>query len=160
LKFFTFLDASQIQALADASAAAPETRDAQRALAEHVTDLVHGEEQRRRAERASALLFRGDVRQATKEEILMVFDDVPSTDMARAEFGEEGIQVTRLITASGLEPSSSAAVRLVKGGGFYLNDERVASEKERIRIDRAIDGELFVLRKGQRERRLVRVNQS
>jgi tyrosyl-tRNA synthetase len=160
LKFFTFLDASQIQALADASAAAPETREAQRALAEHVTDLVHGEEQRRRAEKASALLFRGDVRQATKEEILMVFDDVPSTDMARAEFGEEGIQVTRLITASGLEPSSSAAVRLVKGGGFYLNDERVASEKERIRIDRAIDGELFVLRKGQRERRLVRVKQS
>lgn len=157
LKFFTFFDASQVQALADASAAAPETREAQRALAEHVTDLVHGEQQRRRAEKASALLFRGDVRKATKEEILMVFDDVPSIDMARAEFGEEGLQVTRLITASGLEPSSSAAVRLVKGGGFYLNDERVASEKERIRIDRAIDGELFVLRKGHRERRLVRV---
>ena len=159
LKFFTFFDANEVHALADASAAAPEKREAQRALAGHVTDLVHGAEQRRRAEKASALLFRGDVRQATKEEILMVFDDVPATDMERAEFGEEGIQVTRLITASGLEPSSSAAMRLVKGGGFYINDERVASDKERIRVDRAIDGELFVLRKGQRERRLVRVKQ-
>jgi tyrosyl-tRNA synthetase len=160
LKFFTFFDANEVQALARAGAAAPEKREAQRALAEHVTDLVHGAEQRCRAEKASALLFRGDVRQATKDEILMVFDDVPSTDMERAEFGDEGIQVTRLITASGLEASSSAAMRLVKGGGFYINDERVASEKERIRVDRAIDGELFVLRKGQRDRRLVRVKQS
>jgi tyrosyl-tRNA synthetase len=160
LKFFTFLDGNDVQAIAGATAAAPEKREAQRALAEHVTDLVHGAEQRRRAEKASALLFRGDVGQASKEEILMIFDDVPSTDMERAEFGEEGIQVTRLITASGLEPSGSAAIRLVKGGGFYINDERVASEKERIRVDRAIDGELFVLRKGQRERRLVRVKQS
>jgi tyrosyl-tRNA synthetase len=160
LKFFTFFDSSEIQALADAAAAAPEKREAQRALAGHVTDLVHGREQRQRVEKASALLFRGDVRHATKDEILMVFGDVPSTDMERTEFGDEGIQVTRLITASGLEPSSSAAMRLIKGGGFYINDERVASEKERIGVDRAIDGELFVLRKGPRERRLVRVRPS
>jgi tyrosyl-tRNA synthetase len=157
LKFFTFLDEKDIEALAAVVAGAPERREAQRALATHVTDLVHGEEQRRRAERASALLFHGDLGRATTEDILMVFDDVPSTEIDRAEFGTEGIPVTRLITASGLEPSSSAAVRLVKGGGFYVNDERVASEKARIALERAIDGELFMLRKGQRERRLVRL---
>lgn len=160
LKFFTFLDANQVQALADASAGAPEKRHAQRALAEHVTDLVHGGEQRRRAERASAFLFGGDVRQASKEDILMVFADVPSTSIDRTEFGDEGIAVTRLITVSGLEPSNSAAVRLVKGGGFYVNDERVANEKARVTASAAIEGELFVLRKGQRERRLVRVSRS
>jgi tyrosyl-tRNA synthetase len=160
LKFFTFLEASDIEVLAEAAARAPEKREAQRALAEHVTDLVHGRDQRRRAEGASALLFRGDVRQASKEDILMVFDDVPSTSIDRTEFGGEGITVTRLITASGLEPSNSAAVRLVKGGGFYINDERVTSEKARVTAAAAIDGELFVLRKGQRDRRIVRMTGS
>jgi tyrosyl-tRNA synthetase len=157
LRFFTFLAEPEIEALAEARARAPERREAQRALAEHVTDLVHGAAARRRAEEASALLFQGDVRQASKEDILMVFDDVPSTSIERSEFGDEGIAVTRLITASGLEPSNSAAVRLVKGGGFYVNDERVPNEKARIAASAAIDGELFVLRKGQRERRIVRV---
>jgi tyrosyl-tRNA synthetase len=159
LKYFTFLDHPTIAALSEVAAREPEKREAQRALAAHVTDLVHGAAQRLRAEQASALLFRGDVRQASKEDILMVFEDVPSTELGREEFAGDGIAVTRLITASGLEPSTSAAVRLVKGGGFYLNDDRIASEKARISIDRAIDGELFMLRKGQRERRLVRVKQ-
>jgi tyrosyl-tRNA synthetase len=65
--------------------------------------------------------------------------------------------VARLITASGLEPSTSAAMRLVKGGGFYVNDERVTNEKSRVTLGEAIDGEILVLRKGQRERRLVRI---
>jgi tyrosyl-tRNA synthetase len=157
LKFFTFLDESRIAELARAVAQEPDRREAQRALAEHVTDLVHGVEPRQRAETASALLFKGDVRSASKEEILMVFEDVPSTELSAAEFGTNGLAVTRLITVAGLEPSGSAAVRLVKAGGFYLNDERVSDEKARVQLNQAIDGELFVLRKGPRERRMVRV---
>lgn len=160
LKFFTFLDQATVEELAGAVEREPEKREAQRTLAAHVTDLLHGIESRQRAERASELLFRGDVRQASKEDILTVFEDVPSTEIDRSEFEGDGLAVTRLITASGLEPSSSAAVRLVKGGGFYVNDERVANEKLRVRADQAIDGELFVLRKGQRERRLVRIRQA
>ncbi|MBI2221053.1 MAG: tyrosine--tRNA ligase [Acidobacteria bacterium] len=160
LKFFTFLDETAIEELARASEAFPERRDAQRALAAHVTDLAHGPEQRQRAEAASALLFKGDVRNASKDDILTVFEDVPSTAVDAADFGTDGLPVTRLITLSGLEPSTSAAVRLVKGGGFYVNDARVSSEKERVGLDQAIEGEIFVLRKGQRDRRLIRVRKS
>jgi tyrosyl-tRNA synthetase len=157
LKYFTFFDEGQIAALSEATVEHPERREAQRALAEHVTDLVHGREQRVRAQEASALLFNGDVRRATKEDILMVFADVPSTELDLAEFAGGGIPVAKLITASGLEPSSSAAMRLIKGGGFYLNDERVANEKARVTVEQAIEGEIFVLRKGQRDRRIIRV---
>jgi tyrosyl-tRNA synthetase len=160
LKFFTFLDEAQIAALAAANASQPEKREAQRALAAHVTDLVHGDEQRRRAEQASALLFGGDIRRASKEDILTVFEDVPSIEVDRGDFAADGVPAARLIALSGLEPSSSAATRLIKGGGFYINDERVTSEKARVSIDQAIDGELFVLRKGQRDRRLVRIRRS
>jgi tyrosyl-tRNA synthetase len=157
LKFFTFFDRRTIDALAATVDREPEKREAQRTLAAHVTDLVHGEEQRRRAEQASTLLFGGGIRQASKSDILTVFEDVPSVAVDRTEFEGDGMPIAKLITTSGLEPSTSAAVRLVKGGGFYINDERVVDEKTRVSIDRAIEGELFVLRKGQRDRRLVRV---
>ena len=160
LKLFTFFDEPAVDELARAADAFPERRDAQRALAAHVTDLVHGREPRQRAEAASALLFRGDVRAASKDDILTVFEDVPSTAVDAADFGGEGLPVTRLITLSGLEPSASAAVRLVKGGGFYVNDVRVSSEKAKVGLDQAIEGEIFVLRKGQRDRRLIRVRKS
>jgi tyrosyl-tRNA synthetase len=157
LKYFTFLDEPRIGELSALATREPETRAAQRTLAAEVTDLLHGPEPRQRAERASALLFKGDLKQASRDDILMVFDDVPSIEIDAAEFGPDGMPVTRLITASGLESSSSAAARLIKGGGFYVNDERVAGEKARVRADMALDGEIFVLRKGQRDRRLVRV---
>jgi tyrosyl-tRNA synthetase len=159
LKFFTFFDEAPIAELARTVAEHPERREAQRALAEHVTDLVHGQDQRVRAQAASALLFKGDVRDASKEDILMVFEDVPSTEISASDFGAEGIPVARLITASGLEPSNSAAMRLVKAGGFYVNDERIANEKVRVRREQAIEGEIFVLRKGQRERRIIRIRE-
>ena len=157
LKFFTFFDEPAIEDFARTVAEHPERREAQRALAEHVTDLVHGTEQRVRAQEASTLLFKGDMRSASRDDILMVFEDVPSTEVEASEFGSEGIPVAKLITASGLEPSSSAAMRLVKGGGFYVNDERISNEKARVRLDQAIGGDLYVLRKGQRDRRIVRV---
>ena len=160
LRFFTFITRPELEALEAAHAERPEQREAQRTLAAHVTDLVHGADARRRAEHASALLFGGDIRQASKDDILTVFDDVPSVDIERTEFANDGMAATRLITTSGLETSSSAAMRLIKGGGFYINDQRVTNEKARISIDSAIDGELFVLRKGQRDRRLVRVRRS
>jgi tyrosyl-tRNA synthetase len=157
LKFFTFVDEPRIEDFARTVAEHPERREAQRALAEHVTDLVHGTDQRVRAQEASTLLFKGDMRSASRDDILMVFEDVPSTEVEASEFGVEGIPVAKLITASGLEPSSSAAMRLVKGGGFYVNDERISNEKARVRLEQAIGGDLYVLRKGQRDRRIVRV---
>ena len=154
LKFFTFLDAAVIRALEDDLARAPERRDAQRALARDVTRLVHGADQLRRAERASGLLFGQSLTEASVEDILMVFDDAPSIEV---DLAPEGIPITRLAVESGLESSSSSTVRLIRGGGLYLNDERVTNERERVTPDRAIDGRLVVLRKGQRERRLIRV---
>ena len=160
LKFFTFLGEAEVDALARAVDERPASREAQRALALAVTDLVHGAEQRHRAEQASTLLFAGGVRHASKAEILTVFEDAPSTEMSVTDFGDDGVPVTRLITASGMEPSGSAATRLIRGGGFYLNDERVSNEKQRVTIDQAIEGEIFVLRKGQRDRRIIRVKRT
>ena len=55
----------------------------------------------------------------------------------------------------GLAASKGEAARLIKQGGLYVNDQRVTEERGRLTLDHAIDGRVIVLRKGQRERRIV-----
>jgi tyrosyl-tRNA synthetase len=81
---------------------------------------------------------------------------VPSVEVGRERLSE-GIGTAELIVTAGLAASKGEAIRLIKQGGLYLNDQRVAAERGRVTLDHAIDGRVIVLRKGQRERRLVRV---
>ena len=153
LKFFTFMTRDEIDALARAAAEHPERRDAQRTLARTVTATVHGQAHVERAERAAALLF-GDLASATVEDVLMVFEDAPSTELAMSS---EGVTVIELLTATRLAPSKSEALRLVRNGGVYLNNVKAIDERQRFTADRAIGGEVFILRKGRRDRHIVKL---
>jgi tyrosyl-tRNA synthetase len=157
LKFFTFLSRDEIDALEQATGRTPEARDAQRVLAREVTRLVHGENERARAERATAVLFGGALSDVTADEVLEVFADVPSTEIPAADVGGGGVSLVDLLARVKLAPSKSEATRLIRSGGVYVNNERVADEKARLTLDRAIAGRLFVLRKGQRQNHLVKI---
>jgi tyrosyl-tRNA synthetase len=154
LKYFTWLDEAAIGELANAVVTAPEQRHAQRTLARLVTTMVHGEEQARSAERAAAVLFGSSLVNATANEILTVFDDVPSVEVARDSL-VTGMATVELAVAAGLAGSKGEATRLIKQGGLYINDHRVTEERGRVTVEHAIDGRVIVLRKGQRERRIV-----
>jgi tyrosyl-tRNA synthetase len=157
LKFFTFLTEAQVQALEAELTAAPEKRVAQRELAREATKLVRGGDAVLRAERASAILFGGSMADAKADDVLEVFADVPSTEMEAVRFAGPGISIAEVMSVTGLAGSKGDAARLIKGGGVYVNDARVTDERGRLTIDQAIDGRLFVLRKGQRSRHVVRV---
>jgi tyrosyl-tRNA synthetase len=154
LKFFTWLGRASVEELSEALVAQPEQRVAQRALAREMTTMVHGTAAMAAAERAAQVLFGSSLASATAEEILAVFDDVPSVQLAR-EVLAAGMAAAELAVAAGIAASKGEATRLIKQGGLYVNDQRVAEERGRITLDHAIDGRVIVLRKGQRERRLV-----
>jgi tyrosyl-tRNA synthetase len=156
LRFFTWLDRPTIDALAEAVASRPGDREAQRTLAREVTTLVHGAAETAAAERASAVLFGSSLADASADEILTVFDDVPSVDVPRDGL-VAGVGTAELVVTAGLAKSKGEAVRLVKQGGLYINDQRVTDERGAVTMAHAIDGRVIVLRKGQRERRIVRV---
>ena len=157
LKFFTFLEAAAIEELARVATTAPETREAQRTLAREVTTLVHGPEQVTRAERASAVLFGEDIASLPADDVLNVFDDVPSSSVPPEKLEGEGVPVVELLAGSGLVASKGEATRLIRSGGVYVNNRRVMDERARLRMDDAIEGRLFVLRKGQKQNHVVRV---
>jgi tyrosyl-tRNA synthetase len=154
LKFFTFLDRPAIDALARATAEKPEARDAQRTLAREVTALVHGEDHVRRAERAAEVLFSERVADASVEDVLTVFGDAPSTELA---LPDDGIQITELLTVVGLAASKSEATRLVKNNGISVNNVRSTDERRRLSRADAIRGQLFILRKGRKDHHIVKL---
>ena len=154
LRFFTFLDRARIEALEAESVREPAQRHMQRQLAREVTAIVHGDAAVREAEAAAAKLFAGDVAAMNASELLQVFANVPSRTVA---YAPDGWRLTSLLTDVGLTSSNGEATRLIRAGGIYVNDRRIADDKERLTADQAIDGQLFVIRKGKKDNFLVRV---
>jgi tyrosyl-tRNA synthetase len=156
LKYFTFLDQAAIADLEAATRTAPEKREGQRVLAREVTTLVHSADQVVRAERASRVLFGEDFTTMSADEVLAVFDDVPSTELSVEELGP-GMGLVELVARVQLAPSKAEARRLVLAGGVYLNNRRMTDPTVTVSRDQAIGGRLFVLRKGQKQNHLVRL---
>ena len=157
LKSFTFLERSAIGELEAAVEAVPERRDAQRVLAREVTTLVHGAEQTARAEHASGLLFGERITDLTADDVLEVFEDVPSTEVPADEIDTGGIGLVDLLVRAHAAPSKSEARRLVQAGGVYVNNRRAADPQARLSRSDAIGGRVFVLRKGQKQQFVVRL---
>lgn len=157
LKWFTMLSAPEIDAIAAAHEASREKREAQRELARILTRAVHGAEELFRAERASAVVFGGSLAEASPADILMVFDDVPSIEIAAVDIAGSGLAVADAAVRASLVASKGEANRLIKQGGLYVNDRRVTEGENRVTAADIIGGRVLVLRKGQRERRVIRV---
>jgi tyrosyl-tRNA synthetase len=154
LKFFTFLNQSRIDELDAASRREPEKRHSQRELAREVTRMVHGDVAVTEAEAAAAALFRGDiVTQGTLAQIEQLLANVPSLTIAYAA----SWPVVELLASAGVTSSRGEATRLIRGGGIYVNDRRITDEKEQLRADQAIEGEVFVVRKGKKDNFLIRI---
>ena len=154
LKFFTFFDEPRVRELEAASVGAPEKRIAQRELAREVTRLVHGAEAVAGSEAAAEKLFADDVSTMSVKELLEVFPDVPSSDAA---FRADGWPVVELLSAAGVTQSKGEATRLIRGGGIYVNSRRISDEKERLAPEQAIEGQLFIVRKGKKDNYLIRI---
>ena len=154
LRFFTFLNAEQIRELEAAGLQEPEKRHPQRALAREVTGLVHGASAVEEAEGAANLLFANGVSTLTAKQIEQALAGVPTSAI---ESVSRGWLVVDLLASAGITKSKSEAQRLIRGGGLSVNDRRITDEKQRLIIDDAIEGELFVVRKGKRDYFLIRV---
>ena len=154
LRFFTFLGREEIAALEDAGRGEPDKRHPQRVLAREVTRLVHGETAVAEAEAAAQALFADKLASLSVSRIEQTLAGVPSSTVMMSE---GGWPVTELITKGSVTKSKSEAQRLIKGGGMSINDRRITDEKELITIEQAIEGRLFVVRKGKRDYFLIRI---
>jgi tyrosyl-tRNA synthetase len=153
LRFFTFLDHDTIQGLDEATAQRPQDRLAQRALANAVVALVHGEDAAVAAQRAGEALFSESIAELDEAMLLVVMADAPSSTFARDEL-LTGIDPADALVRCSLAKSKGEARRFLEQGGVYVNNRRVAVD-ETINLDQALHDRYLVVRRGRRELHLI-----
>lgn len=147
LRWFTFLDQEELERLEVEVAERPFKREAQRRLAQEMTDLVHGEEARKGVELASQALF-GRAELTDLDEATLAAA-VSETDVF--EFGaDQDTTIVDLLVGAGLADSKGAARRSVKEGGAYVNNERISNEAWTPAEQDYLHGSWLVLRRGKK----------
>ena len=155
LKWFTFLTREEIAEYEVAVAERPFKREAQRRLAQEMTDLVHGPEATKAVELAAQALFgRAELTELDENTLASA---VTETEVADVNAGEPDNAVD-LLVASGLAKSKGEARRTIKEGGAYANNERITDEAWVPADSDLLHGKWLVLRRGKKNFAGVRVN--
>ena len=154
LKVFSLRPLEEIAELEAQMKAHPEARIPQKALAEELTRLVHGEEGLKTALGATQTLFGGDVSGKSADELETIFKDVKSATLAKADI--VGKSVFAVAAAAGMFKSNGEARRMAQQGGLSLNGAK-ADDKRVFAEDDLVDGRVAVLRSGKKNYFLVKV---
>ena len=147
LRVFTFLSREQIEGLEEQTREQPWLRAGQKALADEVTTLVHGEAETEHAKAAAAALFGGgDLHQLRGTALAAALREAGSVEVSG-----ELPAIVDLLVESGLAKSKGEARRTVSEGGAYLNNQRV-DDPELVPTARdLVGGSWLVLRRGKKK---------
>ena len=149
LKVFSFKSPEEITALETAHEENPGLREAHRALARELTALVHSQVTTDRVEAAAKALFgQGDLTELDEETLAGALAELPRTTVSKNVPIPTWVD---LLAATGVVDSKSAARRIVKEGGAYLNNEKISGEDFAPAKSDFLCGKYAVLRKGKRD---------
>jgi tyrosyl-tRNA synthetase len=153
LKMLTFLDLEEIVEI-EKGMHVPNS--AQKRLAEEVTRFVHGQEGLDAALKVTEGVAPGSEAVLSGAVLKELEADMPCASLRRSEVvGQRFVDIATLI---GLTPSKSEGTRLVKGGGAYLNNKKIADPTFVISESDLIDGTYLLLSSGKKKRMLIKIN--
>ncbi|OYO20232.1 tyrosine--tRNA ligase [Enemella evansiae] len=155
LKVFSPRSREEIDDLARQVSEAPQLRAAQRALADDITDLVHGESERRAAVAAAAALFgRSELSELPVSTLSQVAGEVGG---GKVEAGAELPLVVDALVTGSVTDSKGAARRAITEGGAYLNNQKVTDVEQRVTDADLLHGRYLVVRRGKKTVGMVEV---
>jgi tyrosyl-tRNA synthetase len=162
IKIFTVLPQREIENIVSEHTKAPHERILQKRLAEEVTVIVHSREEFEGAVEASQILFgKGtteSLRKMSENTFLSVFEGVPVFDV-KMEVLKKGVTVADLCTEySQVFASKGELKRLVQGGGFSMNKEKVDNPELVVNQESLLNKKYLLLQKGKKNYFLIRVS--
>lgn len=148
LRVFTFFTREEIERLEAEHAEKPFLRLGQKALADHMTTLVHGEAETEQAKAAAAALFGGgDLAELSGTTLAAALREAGSVSIPASD----GLpSVVDLFVTSGLAASRNEARRAINEGGAYLNNARVEDPEAAVTQADLVAGNWLVLRRGKK----------
>ena len=150
LRYFTFLTREEIAALEEKHTANPGAREAHKALAKAVTDLIHGEAATLEAIRASEVLFGGELAGVSETTFHDILGEAPTKDFERSKLEGAGAPLAEVLVHGGLCPSKGQARKDIQGGGIYLNNVRETSLQRALQPADLLFGKYLLIRKGKK----------
>jgi tyrosyl-tRNA synthetase len=162
IKIFTILPQKEIEEIISAHTKAPHERLLQKRLAEEVTTMVHSKGEYEGAVEASLILFgKGtteSLKKMSEKTFLSVFEGVPVYDV-KMEVLQRGVTIADLCTEhSHVSASKGELRRLVQGGGFSLNKERIDNPEIVVNIESLLNKKYLLVQKGKKNYYLIRVS--
>ena len=149
LKTFSFKSRQELEVLFESLKTNPGAREAHRELAREVTTLLHGADQAQKVEAAAKALFgQGEIRDLDIETLKSALAELPKASINKAAEIPSWVD---LVTSSGVVESKSAARRVIKEGGAYLNNEKITGEDFTPKSSDLLHGQFLLLRKGKRD---------
>jgi tyrosyl-tRNA synthetase len=149
LKVFSMKSRAEIESLIEKVNSNPGAREAHRELAREMTTLIHGAAIARSVEEAGKALFgQGEIGDLDLKTLDSALSQLPKTTIKKSDPYPTWVD---LIAATGVVDSKSAARRIVKEGGGYLNNKKVESEDFTPCEADLLHGRYLLLRKGKRD---------
>ena len=144
LKRLSLRPVEEIEVLAQKTAEHPEERAGQKALAEELTELVHGKEGLEKAIRITTTFFSGNIMDLSPEEMKEGLADAKKTQI------EDGTLLIDALVASGISKSKGDARKLIQQGAVSVNGEKAVSLESRLMKADAVSQEFSIIKKGKK----------
>lgn len=122
----------------------PEKREAQIALAEELTETVHGKDGLAAAKKITETFFHGSIKDLSADELRVGLSDAPKTAV------EDGMGLLDAMVACGIAKSKSNARTLVQQGSIMVNGDKVTDIGFTLSRSDAYDQEFTILKKGKK----------
>jgi tyrosyl-tRNA synthetase len=155
LKYFTFLDVADIEAIEIADGEREGRPEAQGILAREVTRLVHGEEGLQAAKRITEALFSGDTAALSESDLEQLrLDGLPSSAISPGAL--DSASVSQVLTDAGMV-NSGKQVKDALGRGAVLVNGHALGDSDNMNPaavfapDRATFGRFFLVRLGKKK---------
>lgn len=156
MRMLTFMEMSEIrryETMMKEPNYVPNT--AQKRLAEEVTRIVHGEDKLQVALKVTEGAAPGSSTELNADVLESIAGDMPSFDLARNDVLDT--KLVDLMVRVGLQSSKGEARKLIRNGGFYLNNAKIQDENIQVTSDHFIDGRLMLLAAGKKNKVLIRL---
>jgi tyrosyl-tRNA synthetase len=155
LKIFSFSSHEEIERLSAEQQSNPGARAAHRALAEHLTELLHGEAGLAHARNASQALFSGDVGSLPRATLEELFQSAPSVTLAKSRLDGEGIPAVDFLVETAVVKSKREARELLSTNAVMIS-ARKADADTRVTAEWLMFGEIALVRRGKKTWHVVR----
>ena len=145
LKIYTFLSKEEIEKYAEVNQNEPHLRLAHKKLAEEIITFLHGHEEYEKAVHISESLFKGNIKELNKDELIDASKNMDSYTL------NEDMKLVDLLVNANITSSKREAREFITNNSISINGEKVNDLEFIVTKENALYQEFTIIRKGKKK---------